>query len=127
MRLLLVAILSMLTLSRAQRAATRHGATAYLDALAARAYVDFRLRTTNSSSLSQFAAPLNLTSQRIVNVADPVEAQDAATKIYVDYRVQTINSSSLTQFVAPLNLTSQRIVNVADPVEAQDAATKKIY
>jgi hypothetical protein len=77
----------------------------------------------NNSSLSPFVAPLNLTSQRVVNVANPVDAQDAATKNYVDSRL-LMNNSSLSPFVAPLNLTSQRVVNVANPVDAQDAATK---
>ena len=80
--MLLIAVVSILTLSRAQRPVTRHGATAYLNALAARAYVDSRMRAYNSPS--QFVTPLNLTSQRIVNVADPEEAQDAATKRYAD-------------------------------------------
>jgi hypothetical protein len=34
--------------------------------------------------LPPFDAPLNLTSQRVVNVANPVDAQDATTKSYVD-------------------------------------------
>ncbi len=126
MQLLLIAVVSMLTLSRTQRVATRLGSTTYLDSMASRAYVDFRFQTYhNNSSLSPFVAPLNLTSQRVVNVADPVDAQDAATKNYVDSQLlMNHNSSSLSPFVAPLNLTSQRIVNVADPVDAQDAATK---
>ena len=81
--MLLVAVVSLITLTHALRMATRHGTTAYLDALAARAYVNSRLRACNGSP-SQFVVPLNLTSQRVVDVANPVDAQDVATKSYVD-------------------------------------------
>lgn len=74
---------------------------------------------------------INMGSNLINAVTDPVSAQDAATKNYVD----TQNSTQDTSIAAKLPLAggtmsgaidmgSNLINNVTDPVSAQDAATK---
>lgn len=95
-------------------------------------------------SLDQFAVPLSnlsLNNYRITNLANPISAQDGATKYYIDNKTWTSSSItdfsaaaiiaaktiSLDQFTIPaanLNLNNYRITNVANPVNAQDVATK---
>ncbi|WP_167365595.1 beta strand repeat-containing protein, partial [Flavobacterium xinjiangense] len=105
-------------------------------------------------ALSGFAAAtadIDLGSKKIVNLADPSAAQEAATKNYVDTRVITPTDISLTTgnlFVgdatgkasdvskstialsgfaaatADIDLGTKKIVNLADPSAAQEAATK---
>jgi len=68
--------------------------------------------------------PVNLNSQRIINLADPTLAQDADTKAARDAAIaaQKLNVHALPD--GPVNLNSQRIINLADPTLAQDADTK---
>jgi parallel beta-helix repeat protein len=59
-------------------------------------YTDTRVR---ANRLDQLAAPttdLDLNTQRLVNVVDPVGNQDAATKIYVDGRVSAATPDATT-------------------------------
>ena len=59
---------------------------------------------------------------KIVDVADPTLAQDAATKNYVDTRgLQDFDGSNTTSDV---NLNNNKLTNVTDPGSNQDAATK---
>lgn len=73
--------------------------------------------------ISDLAAPameVSFGSQRIKDLADPLNAQNAATKNYVDTR-------SLSNFSAPtgdLSAGSYKITNLAEPTVATDAATK---
>ncbi len=72
--------------------------------------------TKNSSG--NFEADL----AKIVDLADPTLAQDAATKNYVDTRgLQDFDGANTTSDV---NLNSNKLTNVTDPGSNQDAATK---
>lgn len=60
------------------------------------------------------------TNNRIINLRDPINNQDAATKIYVDSQISGI-SGALT---SNLNANNFHINNLSNPVALQDAATK---
>jgi hypothetical protein len=79
---------------------------------------------------STMAAPLNMGGNKIINVADPVAAQDVATKTYFDMGLISsvglyLKLDGTRAMTAALNMgASNKIINVADPVAAQDVATK---
>jgi hypothetical protein len=76
---------------------------------------------------SSMTATLNMGSNKIINVANPTTAQDAATKAYFDSSFATSSYLKLDGTVpmaAALNMGTNKIVNVANPTAAQDVATK---
>ena len=85
---------------------------------------------TKLSDLSVLnTANINLNSNKIINVVDPVNAQDVSTKNYVDNKVSSVvvptKLSDLSVLnTANLNLNSYKIINVVDPTNSQDGATK---
>jgi hypothetical protein len=68
------------------------------------------------------------TTNKIINLADPVSAQDASTKYYTDNASVNTNylkrDGSLPMLGAIDMNTSNKISNLANPTLAQDAATK---
>lgn len=75
-------------------------------------------------------AALDLAGNKIIGLADPTNATEAATKNYVDVAVTGFDTSGLVRrdgtlaMTAMLNLGNFRIINVANPVNPQDGATQ---
>ena len=68
---------------------------------------------------------LNMNSNVIKNVTDPVDNQDVATKFYVDNAAGPLKAEPFLVFEAPTNLTNARIFNATTPL-AFDAATANL-
>ena len=66
-------------------------------------------------------ANINMDSHNIINVLDPMNAQDAATKNYVDTRAVSKTGDTMT---GTLDMNGRAITNLLDPSAAQGAATK---
>lgn len=69
-------------------------------------YTDSRVR---ANRLDQLAAPtvaVGLNSQRITGLADPIAAQDAATKNYVDLMVQGLDPKASVKAASTANIAS---------------------
>lgn len=84
--------------------------------------VDFMDRSFSNSLPA--AIDIDLGTHKIVNVVDPTDPQDAATKNYVDTQAMQVDFSNAAPSIIDLNLGNHLINNVLDPVSAQDAATK---
>jgi len=71
-------------------------------------------------------ANISLDNNRIINVLDPVDPQDVATKSYVDSSGGSTDkvSRSGDTMTGALGMTANKIYDVLDPVDPQDAATK---
>ena len=68
---------------------------------------------------------LDMVGNAVINMDDPINAQDAATKAYVDAATSgggdNLGNHTATQ---ALNMNSQKIINLATPTANTDAATK---
>lgn len=67
---------------------------------------------------------LDMKGHAIVNVKNPVNAQDAATKKYVDDKGNDYVAKTGGVLTGDLNAGNQAIKNLKNPADAQDAATK---
>ena len=65
-------------------------------------------------------ADISLNSNKIANLANPVNDQDASTKIYVDTKVDKSGDT----MSGILNMNNNKITGLADPTNAQDAVSK---
>lgn len=69
-------------------------------------------------------ATINMQNTAIVNMLNPVSAQDAATKNYVDTQVALKLSLSGGTMSGAIAMSTNKITGLGDPTLAQDGATK---
>jgi hypothetical protein len=99
-----------------------------------KSYVDSEIAALQALSESLYVkidgsvpmtADLDLGNNQLINVANPIDLQDAATKSYVDtLEADLVKLDGSRAMTGDLNLDSNSIINVLDPVNPQDAATK---
>lgn len=97
-----------------------------------------QIKDTTKLSLSggTMTGPINMNSQKIINLANPTANNDAANKIFVDTAFQTLEAEVNQQLLAYLQLKGgtmtgildmgdYRITSLAAPSAGTDAATKQ--
>jgi len=67
-------------------------------------YTDARVRTNRLDQLAAPASQVGLNSQRITGLAEPVAAQDAATKNYVDLTIQGLDPKASVKAASTANI-----------------------
>jgi autotransporter adhesin len=69
---------------------------------------------------------LDLNSQRIINLANPVSGNDAMNKATADnsYYANTVTLNNITLADGQVSLNSHKIVNLADGVGTNDAVNR---
>ena len=78
---------------------------------------DLYIRTDGNSTIP---SDIDFDSHKIINLAEPISAHDAATKNYVD----THSSGGTVVGAADLDLNFHKAIHVNEPTSLQDAATK---
>jgi len=99
-------------------------------------YATQELDDTVNAGVAWSPQGLDANNQPVINVQNPINAQDAATKTYVDSAITpVVNSLNTDTFkkdgsvaaTGNFALGSNRITGLANPVDAQDAVTKAHY
>ena len=69
---------------------------------------------------------MNLNSQRIINLADPISGNDAMNKATADntFYLNTTTLNNITLATGSVSINSNRIVSLADAVGNNDAVNK---
>lgn len=79
----------------------------------------------NFSNHDPSTVDIDLGTHKLINVVDPTNPQDAATKAYVDAQSHmNLDFSNHTPSAVDIDLGTHKLINVVDPTAAQDAATK---
>lgn len=83
------------------------------------ANINLELRAKGTANVQIGNGNLDLTNNPIINVANPTNAQDAATKAYVDFTLQTVSSTTtLNAGVKHANVTSAGVTLTLRPITA---------
>ena len=70
-------------------------------------------------------ATIDVNSNNIVNISDPVNSQDVVTKNYLtNYHNYTKLNKSDDSMFDDLNMVNSKITNLLNPINNQEAATK---
>lgn len=111
--------------------ALRIKALGVTNAMLSGAIADSKLLTSyiKSDGSRAFGGDQSLGGNKLTSVADPVGAQDAATKASVTAQIAAggfVKADGTVPFTGDQSLGGHKITNLADPVNAQDAATLAI-
>lgn len=87
-------------------------------------YIEQELDDKVNEALLVTPTGLDAQNQPIYNLANPTNAQDAATKNYVDTRDALRVSKAGDSMTGPLAMGGNKITGAGDPTAAQDVATK---
>lgn len=89
---------------------------------------DIKVKTIKLNEMTIPDLSLNLNSQKIINLLDPVDDQDAVTKKYMSDNVGSLISSvRLDELAIPtndLNINNNKLTMVADPIADKDVVNK---
>lgn len=106
------------TASTADRSRANHTGTQLANTISD---FDAQVRTSRLDQMAAPTAPVSANNQRVINVAEPTSAQDAATKNYVDTSLSGLTSGQVIKGTVRAVVTSN--VNIASPGATLDGLT----